>query len=449
MFKLLIRQLKSEAWDLACPGKSAKDAQSEFHCLVATAILATVVFVAFPDIVSASGGMVGACNDCHTMHNSVQGQAVARVGLNGTITTTPLENLLRMDCIACHAQNGFDNVVELPGGSKVPQVYHQDSTDLAGGNFRYVDSMGSNRKGHNVIDLFSGGDDNAGPTYSVNSTYDQFTCAGSVGCHGTRSQLLTGQTIDNVFIGTKRTGLAAISGAHHNSYDGAKNGENYPDDGNAIHDGKRVADGYRFIVGLKGYGNEAARWTNVDENSHNEYYGGDPSLTKLESGLTGCTTCHIQGNEDGLNSYLTLNSSLKVPNNSMSAFCTTCHGKFHSAGATGDDFENNGVSGAFLRHPTDYVIPNKGEFAAYTVYDLKAPVARPTLYTASNNTVTPGSDLVMCLSCHVAHGSQYDSKLRFDYQAMIAGGYTDISTARAIGGCLACHTSKGVPPENR
>ena len=39
--------------------------------------------------------------------------------------------------------------------------------------------------------------------------------------------------------------------------------------------------------------------------------------------------------------------------------------------------------------------------------------------------------------------------LRFDYQAMTAGFYADVPTAQAEGGCLACHTAKGVAPQNR
>jgi hypothetical protein len=43
----------------------------------------------------------------------------------------------------------------------------------------------------------------------------------------------------------------------------------------------------------------------------------------------------------------------------------------------------------------------------------------------------------------------YDHKLRFDYDARTAGGYADISSAVANGGCFACHTTKEVLPENR
>ena len=213
-----------------------------------------------------------------------------------------------------------------------------------------------------------------------------------------------------------------------------------------MHDGQVVADGYRFIPGLKGYGNEAARWQNVDSSSHNEYFGN----AKGESvGEAGCEACHIQDNQlGGQGSRAALGSTLRVPNNSMSGFCATCHGVFHSMGS------ENGTSGAFLRHPSDWVIPNSGEYAAYTTYDITAPVARPTVYTAASSTVTPGTDMVMCLSCHEAHATQYDYMLRFNYTydgtgTMQAGAYADIASAQGQGGCLACHTTKGVLPENR
>jgi predicted CXXCH cytochrome family protein len=109
----------------------------------------------------------------------------------------------------------------------------------------------------------------------------------------------------------------------------------------------------------------------------------------------------------------------------------------------------NGTSGAFLRHPSDWVIPNSSEYSAYTSYDISAPVARPSVATAASATVTPGTDMVMCLSCHAAHATDYDYMLRGDYSAMTAGGYADIATATGEGFCLACHTTKGVLPENR
>jgi hypothetical protein len=260
--------------------------------------------------------------------------------------------------------------------------------------------------------------------------------------------MLTGDTVDNGTANnyeyTKRTGMAAISGAHHNSYDGVKDTTGYGT--NAHHDGQVVADGYRFIPGLKGFGNLTNRWENNDAD-HNEYYG--------ESGGSGsgCGACHQTGHGDtdtgnaGASSRMTFDSTIKVPNNSMSGFCTTCHGMFHSGG--GGDLASNGVSGAFLRHPSDYVIPNDGrEYADYTIYTATAPVARPDIsgYSGGGDTaVAPGTDMVMCLSCHKAHGSQEDYMLRFNYADQQAG---DASAGLGIG-CLACHTEKGIFPEAR
>ena len=71
-------------------------------------------------------------------------------------------------------------------------------------------------------------------------------------------------------------------------------------------------------------------------------------------------------------------------------------------------------------------------------YNPLVPVARPSLATVSN-TVAPGTDMVMCLSCHVAHGSPYDDLLRWDYALMEAGSSN-------TGGCFVCHAGKRVEP---
>ena len=444
-------------------------------------LASAAMLLAIPVVASAAQGIVGDCVDCHTMHNSESGMPVAQHGVTGDVTNEPIQNLLRMDCLACHASpDATGKLMTLSGGSVVPQVSHVGGTDmLAGGNFAF--STASDIKGHNVIDLTQadghndsmiegtevvlgappgnahashhGLDGEVFTTPDVAGAFDAFTCAGARGCHGTRSQLLSGTTVDNGtannYEGVRRTGISAISGAHHNSYDGAKTSAGYS--APTIHDGQVVADGYRFIPGLQAYGNEVDRWQNVDSASHNEYFG-TAANTVGES--AGCGTCHIQatsvdtdgdGTVDnwGQSARAGLNSTMPVPGNDMSGFCGTCHGVFHSAGS------ENGTSGAFLRHPSDWVIPNSGEYAAYTTYDITAPVARPAVATAASATVNPGADMVMCLSCHAAHATANDYMLRFDYSAQTAGGYGDIATAQGVGGCQACHTTKGVLPENR
>ena len=118
--------------------------------------------------------------------------------------------------------------------------------------------------------------------------------------------------------------------------------------------------------------------------------------------------------------------------NTMTAYCCGCHGGFH----TQDD------SGLWVRHPSDAYLPGgTTEYAAYTTYSPEAPVARPDLdgWTIPSSTVTPdgATDMVMCLSCHRAHGSPYDDMLRWDYDGQVAGGGGDDGT-----GCFTCHTTK-------
>lgn len=306
----------------------------------------TALVVAAPAVVFAQSGLVGDCYDCHTMHNSEGGLPVAIVG--GAVSADPIANLLRLDCVACHANDptGGSKLWTMTGGSVVPQVMHGGGADdLAGGNFAF--GAGADMgKVHNVVDLFtqlgSQWEDNAGDpadtgefgappgtapaahyhgysrsvfTVNFSTPFDAFTCAGARGCHGTRSQLLSGETIDNGTANNfenavRRTGMAAISGAHHNNTDGAKDATNYPEDETAYHDGAKVAEGYRFIPGLKGYGNETTRWENVSSTEHNEYYGNNAGTFGLAPEPTsGCGICHVQGHAGGLSSRSAFNST--------------------------------------------------------------------------------------------------------------------------------------------
>ena len=47
-------------------------------------------------------------------------------------------------------------------------------------------------------------------------------------------------------------------------------------------------------------------------------------------------------------------------------------------------------------------------------------MARTTVPNVSNKKVIPGSDAVMCLSCHRPHASEYPDMLRLVLEAAIA-----------------------------
>jgi predicted CXXCH cytochrome family protein len=178
---------------------------------------------------------------------------------------------------------------------------------------------------------------------------------------------------------------------------------------------------YRFLIssnhpdpatGVKGI--EDIDWElTVSSADHNEYYG--------------------SSKPDG------------TTDNSISHFCAGCHGYFH--GIIQSD-NNNGAS-PWLRHPTNVAIPNSGEYKLYNTSDgtsigqfsTLAPVARApgviSGLTSASSTVTPGSDQVMCLSCHRAHGSPYADMMRWDYLNNCSAGTTNNQC-----GCFVCHTAK-------
>jgi cytochrome c553 len=66
-------------------------------------------------------------------------------------------------------------------------------------------------------------------------------------------------------------------------------------------------------------------------------------------------------------------------------------------------------------------------------------VAR-TDVSAVSDTVNPGGttdDIVMCLSCHGAHATNFYKLMRWDYNGDEGG-----DLAEQLSGCIVCHTSK-------
>lgn len=409
-------------------------------------LIAAGALLALPAVSMAK--LVGVCSDCHTMHNSSAGAPMAytKNKITGASTPNPNPNavLLVTDCMGCHATGGANAIATFGAGSQIPQVYHTEAAkDLAGGNFAYIDGTkggaASQRKGHNVRDLGLTAAElqlSSPPGFNVTTlhagrfTTADFTCAGARGCHGNRNQTFADGT-------TKKVGLSALTGAHHYNVDGRIDGTI------AGADATDVNNSYRFLRGV--YGRETnlatGRWEYdyvAGGNLHNDYFASDwatngwsGSIPEVGdgSGATpeNCGVCHQGGQEQA-----SATTNITAPTNSMSGFCATCHGVFH---------QDTNANGSFVRHPTDYQLPDKTEYQAYTIYDNTAPVGRTNLTITDNNVVNPGGNSsVMCLSCHKAHGSPYAGMLRFNYATMIAGGAT--APANTTGGCFACHTTK-------
>ncbi len=365
------------------------------HCLPVLVILGSLLLLAFAG--AASAAITGPCSECHTMHNSQNNQP-----MTFNKSATPNDTLLKATCYGCHAQGGASALVKV-GADTIPQVYHTGSIDLAGGNFAYITGLkgsgASDSKGHNIAGLTGidhtlyappGGIVEPGHDDGGTVNTDNLSCAGKDGCHGNRE--LGG----------------GIKGSHHNNLSGSLDpAVDDPDPGHS----------YRFLLGVKGYEDPDWQYTK-SPTDHNEYFGRSTPI-KL-----GCSTnsCHGVG-------------GVRPPDGTMSEFCATCHGNFHTlATSTSNGIGPDAIS-PFIRHPTDLSLPATGEYAAYTKYNVNVPIARITVPTAPSSTVTPGKDAVMCLSCHVAHASNYPEMLRWDYTKMIAGG-------GGTGGCFVCHSTK-------
>ena len=308
------------------------------------------------------------CSDCHTMHNSQNGQPVA-YQLNPLYSgfeanTIPNKMLLVSNCVGCHTYTGSATII-----NNTPIVFNTSAVNnpLAGGNFNYV--RNDDMKGHNVEGIVSqDGDLGLIPPGGAAMT-SQLTCAGEFGCHGDRS--------------AGNDNISSIKGAHHTDDSGGVTGTS-------------VGLSYRFLKGISG--KEDMDWEQDNANtSHNEYKGS------------------TSGAADTI-SYL----------------CAQCHGLFHTW--QGGAFEV-GTASPWLRHPTDIALKSTGEYANYTTYNMMAPVARPDPDNVMDTTqVTPGTDIIMCLSCHRSHASPYFKMMRWDYKS------SDLPTA--LSGCNVCHTSK-------
>ena len=343
-----------------------------------------VIFILLLFTLQVKAKVTGECYKCHTMHNSQNGQPMT---FNGTSGQVPL--LLRGTCLGCHGQNpsGSQYIIE-----NIPQVLHASPIDLPAGNFAYItgnkQTQGANSTtaGHNVIDLGVQETVLTSPPGDINNTgitNTNFTCAGTYGCHGDR-------TIQDPY--------TAMRGAHHTDDSILKFGSI-----DLNKQGDTVGTSFRFLKGVKG---GEVSWSNYPTPyNHNEYYGA------TTPGTGNATT---------------------PAGNTISGFCAECHGKFY--GST-----NVGSSSPWLRHPTDTVLPSANEYAYYTTYNSTAPVARTSSWngwsaSSPSTTVTPGSDVIMCLSCHYAHASPYFKLMRWDYKGWPGSGGTN--------GCNVCHTKK-------
>lgn len=365
--------------------------------LIALLIISYILIVH----INTHAKVTGPCANCHTMHNSQNGTDVNGDG--------PYAALVSNSCVGCHTgtNNGSNTTPYVM--STVEPIFNVNT--LAGGNFWWVENVNDNR-GHNV---WVSNPDNtlSGAPLSYRS------CGGgATSCH---------LSLSNVYASGSSSwnGRQGCTKCHMLAHDyGKPKGYHHLDDTGPIIDTE--AEGYyRFLQahsagggarhGVKGIEDHDWQYTK-SAGDHNEYYG-------------------FEGDRD--EEQDTGNLGFRTLGHTMTAYCVGCHPYAH--------MEISSTTGSWIRHPSDAVIPNSAEYASAFgadsgtgTYDPAVPVARDSL-TSVLDTVTLGSDMVMCLSCHVAHGSPYPDMLRWDYEAMVAGG-------GGSGGCFTCHTQKNQIP---
>lgn len=121
--------------------------------------------------------------------------------------------------------------------------------------------------------------------------------------------------------------------------------------------------------------------------------------------------------------------SATVGGPSISELCGKCHSDFHGS-------DDTNAASPFIRHPTDVAIPATWDiyanFATEWTGNADAMRNHPLGFNAETETV--GNARVTCLSCHRAHGTEYNDCLRWDYNA------TQIAGGGGTEGCLGCHS---------
>ncbi len=374
-------------------------------------------------MLAANAGAVitGTCANCHTMHNSQDGNTVASSGgaawsggtIQGGSLSTANENLLVSDCVGCHSNTDTETILNI-NGSNIPIVYNTGgypAQPLAGGNFANVPT--DTTMGHNVYGI-AGVDGNLG--YAPGAFADDGSPAIGCGnsCH-TSLALSPSQNTGRVSTG-EPGGCQGCHGyvAHHNNNDAST--QPRPTAANG---------GYRFLGPPAGHtmggtvdGVEDPDWEFTAGATDHNVYAAEV----------------VDDTEDP---------------QSMGKFCAGCHGSFHANGdpnnftslmLTGIDNGDGSQTNPWVRHPANYPIPNSGEFSQVInqAYDPAIPVAMNVQGAYNAGTVDAG-DQVFCLSCHRAHGSDQPDMLRFDYTAVVSHSST---TGNATNGCFFCHRNK-------
>jgi cytochrome c553 len=369
---------------------------------LAAALIGSIVITANEVMAKVGDNVQAVCSVCHTMHHSQDGtdpdhgfrSGSTSSGANTALLYGTSDTADNRACVACHADptgagaNGYAALTGAP-------LINLDAADLlAGGTYVTAsDAARHNVEGIATQDVALTNIPPGGADTDIGSN-DQVSCAGTTGCHGDRS------ITDNV---------KAIHGAHHTD-DTTINGDS-------------VGESFRFLS--IDTVNVAFSASGVEGLEHNYWEAGRKD-TKSDTITSLNATEHNVYQASGIN---------KV--------CASCHGNYHGTGSG----EQGGQDEPWIRHPTDITLTSAAQYGPdeykdypneAAVYHTQTPVGFADSGEIGVAAIDKSQGQVLCISCHRAHGSEWDDILRWNYSTMWATGGTGTTET----GCNRCHTSK-------
>jgi predicted CXXCH cytochrome family protein len=396
-----------------------------------------------PDNQGFHAGGVAACDGCHVMHNASGGVAKSTTGAGASVS--PWSNVTNMyllqgsdqssTCLICHSGQktaGLQFIVADLTNATAP------SNRTPGGDFGWTRTAfdfansPSQRHGHNVAaaDFGMGIDPNLpvapGGTWASGAGKKAFACSSCHDPHGRyRMEADTASPNGIKFSGPMAAGAKPIAAS--GSY-GAEPTNEYS------------VGAYRLLAGqmYAPASNPAYPFPN------------DPPVA----------VAPMQYNQSEASSEVRV-----AYGTGMSEWCQNCHTNIHLDGYT------SGVAG--LRHPAGSdAFLHAGQYQVYNTYVASgvvdpaatskytslvpfeqgkaATLASLKANTASNSIIAAGpTSAVMCLSCHRAHATAFDSMVRWDQNATFltdGANYTAGATNRTAAQTAAGYYDRPVGP---